>query len=176
MDCAIELSASGVTAGSIALLECRVGEGTVHRLWEPLALKQRPPNGYAAKFSTPYCIAVGFLDGRAGLEQFTDERASGEDLRALAAKVRYVVDPADEYPRNYSGHIRATLIDGTVRELRAPHMRGGARAPLSDAEIERKYRDNARFGGWADDRTDAVAAALQAIADGGAVDLAQAGG
>ena len=32
---------------------CEVGEGTVHRLWEPLPDKQRPPNGYAGKFSHP---------------------------------------------------------------------------------------------------------------------------
>ena len=38
---------------------CEVGEGTVHRLWEPLAAKQTPANGYAGKFSTPYCIAAG---------------------------------------------------------------------------------------------------------------------
>ena len=56
-----------------------------------------------AKFSTPYCIAVGFLDGKAGLEQFTDERAADPALRALAAKVSYVIDPNDEYPRNFTG-------------------------------------------------------------------------
>ena len=33
----------------------------MHRLWETLADKQRPPNGYGAKFSTPYCIDAGFV-------------------------------------------------------------------------------------------------------------------
>jgi hypothetical protein len=27
---------------------CEVGEGTVHRLWEPLHVKEAVPNGYAA--------------------------------------------------------------------------------------------------------------------------------
>ena len=49
---------------------CDVGEGTVHRLWEPLAAKQTPNNGYAGKFSTPYCIAAGFVRGNVGLERF----------------------------------------------------------------------------------------------------------
>ena len=36
------------------------------------------------------------------------------------------INPADEYPRNFSGHLRATLRDGSTREYRQPHMRGGA--------------------------------------------------
>jgi hypothetical protein len=70
--------------------------------------------------------------------------------------VRYVVDPDNEYPRNFTGHLRATLRDGRVLELRQPHMRGGAHAPLTTAEIEAKFLDNARHGGW----PDGMAAAL----------------
>ena len=44
---------------TIREMVCEVGEGTVHRLWEPLPAKQVPKNGYSAKFSTPYCIAAG---------------------------------------------------------------------------------------------------------------------
>ena len=118
IDCAIELARSGVRADEIETLVCEVGEGTVHRLWEPLAAKQSPPNGYSAKFSTPYCIAVGFLDGKAGFEQFTDERVADPAVRALAGKVSYAVDPANPYPANFTGHIRATLKNGQVREIR----------------------------------------------------------
>lgn len=169
VDCAVKLAAQGVSPEDVVAMECRVGEGTVHRLWDPIALKRRPPNGYAAKFSTPYCIAVGFIDGKAGLEQFTEERVRDERVLALAATVSYVVDPADEYPRNFTGHIRATLRDGSVREVTKGHMRGGAREPLTAADIRAKFDDNARFGGWAD--ATALAEALDRIAAGGAVDL-----
>src|SRR5277367_2518765 len=43
IDCAIRLAGRGVDAESIAEIVCEVAEGTVHRLWEPLALKQAPP-------------------------------------------------------------------------------------------------------------------------------------
>jgi hypothetical protein len=46
---------------------CEVAAGTVHRLWEPLASKHRPPTPYAAKFSTPFCMAVGFIDRKGRL-------------------------------------------------------------------------------------------------------------
>jgi 2-methylcitrate dehydratase PrpD len=174
IDCAIELARSGVRAHEIESIVCEVGEGTVHRLWEPLAAKQSPPNGYSAKFSTPYCLAVGFLDGKAGFEQFTDERVADPVVRSLAGKVSYVVDPGNPYPANFTGHIRATLINGQIRELRRGHMRGGAHEPLTAAEIVAKFQDNARFGGWNDYRAERLVSALDRIVQGGAVDLAVA--
>ena len=174
VDCAIRLAAEGVRAEDIVSITCKVGEGTVHRLWEPLSEKHQPPNGYAGKFSTPYCMAVGFIARQAGLEQFTDECAHDPDVRKLAAKIRYEVDPADEYPRNFSGHLRAVLADGSERELNQPHMRGGAREPLSDSELEGKFNANLRFGGFDERKTESLRAVLQQIAGGGKIDLSAA--
>jgi 2-methylcitrate dehydratase PrpD len=148
IDCAIALANEGVGAADIREIVCDAAEGTLHRLWERLATKHRPPTPYAAKFSTPYCMAVGFLDRRAGFAQFTDQRIQDPAVLALAAKIRYAINPDDDYPRSFSGHLRATLTDGTQREFRQPHMRGGAHAPLSAAELESKFIDNAAFGGW----------------------------
>jgi len=53
IDCALMLRAQGVMAEDVASISCDVVEGTVHRLWSPLALKQKPPTAYGAKFSTP---------------------------------------------------------------------------------------------------------------------------
>jgi 2-methylcitrate dehydratase PrpD len=146
----------------------------VHRLWEPLREKQAVPNGYAAKFSTPYCIAVGFLDGKAGFEQFTDERVRDPKVRALAATVSYAIDPDNDYPTNFSGHIRATLKDGTVREVRKPHMRGGAHEPLTDGEIRSKFLANLEFGGWDARRSNRLTEAIDRIVAGAEVDLTEA--
>lgn len=148
IDCAIRLAQSGVKADAITDILCEVGEGTVHRLWEPLAVKHAPQTPYAAKFSTPVCMALGFLDGKAGLAQFTEQRLADPAVAALARKIRYVINPDDEYPRNFTGHLRATLSDGSVKEFRQPHMRGGAHEPLPIAELETKFLDNAVYGGW----------------------------
>src|SRR5690348_2092901 len=127
IDCARRLASRGVAAADIKEMICEVGEGTVHRLWEPLADKQRPPNGYAAKFSTPYCIAAGLVRGNVGLDAFTDAAVADPAVRALAAKVRYEIDPANPYPFEYTGHLRARLAGGDLLEERQPHLRGGAR-------------------------------------------------
>ncbi len=42
IDCARRLAARGVKPEDVKEIVCEVGEGTVHRLWEPLADKQRP--------------------------------------------------------------------------------------------------------------------------------------
>ena len=170
IDCARRLAARGIKAEDIADIVCDVAEGTVHRLWEPLQAKQRPPNGYAGKFSTPYCIAYGFVHGGVGLSAFGDEAVRDPRVLSLAAKVGYEIDPDNPYPDNYTGHVRATLCDGQVIEERQPHLRGGAREPLSRADIEDKFALNARHGGWQQGRIDGALLQLRRLFDEG-IDL-----
>jgi 2-methylcitrate dehydratase PrpD len=147
IDCAARLGKK-ISVSDIEEVVCEAAEGTVHRLWEPLADKQAPPNAYAAKFSQPYCIAAGFVLGHAGLDAFTEERVRDPRLRSLAAKVRYEIDPGNPYPNEFTGHVRVRLKDGKVLEERQPHIRGGAHEPLSRAEVEEKFRLNCAYGGW----------------------------
>jgi 2-methylcitrate dehydratase PrpD len=173
IDCARRLGAR-VRADDVVDMVCEVGEGTVHRLWEPLAAKQHPKNGYAGKFSTPYCVAAGFVRGNVGLGDFSDEAVHDPAVLALAAKVRYAIDPKNPYPKNFTGHIRATLRDGSVVEERQPYMRGGAQEPLTRADIEQKFMLNAGHGGWSDSRAREALNLLAGVFDGD-VDLSPLG-
>jgi 2-methylcitrate dehydratase PrpD len=158
IDCAIRLRARGVDPGRVASIVCETSDGILHRLWEPLEAKRNPPNGYAAKFSVPFGVAAALVLGHAGLGAFADAMATDPRLVAVARKVAYVVDPANPYPRRFTGHLRVTLDDGTVIEERQPHFRGGASEPLARAELEEKFRLNCRHGGWDDTRTEALLA------------------
>ena len=158
IDCAIKLAQEGIKADDISDILCLVGEGTVHRLWEPLSVKHNPPTPYAAKFSTPFCMAIGFLDHKAGLAQFSEARVFDEAVRNLAGKIHYEINPLDEYPKNFTGHLRATLKNGEVKEIRQPFMRGGAHAPMTTQEIETKCVDNALYGGWTRAQADTLRA------------------
>jgi 2-methylcitrate dehydratase PrpD len=166
IDCARRLGTRGIKAADLREMVCEVGEGTVHRLWEPLADKQRPPNGYAGKFSTPYCVAAGFVHGNVGLDSFTDAAVQDAAVREVAAKVRYVVDPHNPYPNNFTGHIRAVMRDGTEIEERQPHIRGGAHEPLSRADIEEKFALCCRHGGWDKARIEAALRLAQGLYSG----------
>ena len=166
IDCARRLAARGIRPEDVTEIVCEVAEGTVHRLWEPLADKQRPRNGYAAKFATPYLLSTGFVHGGVGLGAFTEQAIGDARVLALAAKVKFVIDPDNPYPSNYTGHIRATLSDGSVVEERQPHMRGGAQEPLTRQDVIDKFRLNAQHGGWSNAQGDAASKLMAGLYDG----------
>jgi 2-methylcitrate dehydratase PrpD len=166
IDCARRLAARGVRPEDIDAIVCEVAEGTVHRLWEPLADKQRPRNGYSAKFATPYLLATGFVHGGVGLGAFTESAIGDPRVLALAAKVKFVIDPQNPYPNNYTGHIRAAMKDGSVIEERQPYLRGGAQEPLTRQDVTDKFALNAQHGGWTRTQSDATLKLLAGLYDG----------
>ena len=111
------------------------------------------------------------MRGGVGLEAFTDQAVRDKDVLAVASKVRYVIDPDNPYPNNFTGHIRAVLNDGSVVEERQPHFRGGAKEPLTRADIEEKFTLNVRHGGWDDKRASGALKQLAKLYEG-KVDLA----
>jgi 2-methylcitrate dehydratase PrpD len=146
MDCALRIKQKYSPAPEkIAEIICRTAEGPVHRLWEPLADKQKPVSSYGAKFSLPYSIAVMIVRGRAGLEEFTEEAIRDPAVLDLARRIRYELDPTIDYPRHFSGHVKVFMRDGTMLEENQLHPRGGFEDPLPPEEIEEKFRANARL-------------------------------
>jgi len=143
----------------------------VHRLWEPLEAKRRPPNPYAAKFSIPWCLGYALLHGPVGLEAFTDGNVRDAGILAIAGKVSYRVNPQDPYPNEYTGHVRITMRDGRVLEERQPHLRGGHREPLTRAELEEKFRNNCAYGGWPPERAGRWLAFARGAFDGKHIDI-----
>jgi 2-methylcitrate dehydratase PrpD len=131
-----------------------------------LASKQRPRNGYAAKFAVPYLLATGFVKGGVGLGAFTEAAIGDAKVLALAAKVKFVIDPDNPYPNNYTGHVRATLKDGSVIEERQPYLRGGAQEPLTRRDVMDKFTLNVQHGGWSKTQSDAALQLLAGLYDG----------
>src|ERR1700755_303454 len=166
IDCARRLGSRGLKAEDVSEIVCEVADGTVHRLWEPLADKQRPRNGYAAKFATPYLLATGFVHGGVGLGAFTQAAIGDSRVLALAAKVKFVIDPDNPYPANYTGHIKATMKDASVIDERQPYMRGGAQEPLTRQDVTDKFVLNAQHGGWNKTQSDAALKLLAGLYPG----------
>jgi 2-methylcitrate dehydratase PrpD len=171
IDCGRAFRARGIDPESIASIEAETAEGIVHRLWEPLAMKHSPPNGYAAKFSTPYAIACGILRGDAGLGEYDEAVVRDPALVRLASKVSYIIDPANPYPNQFTGHLKVTLKTGEVFEHRQDHFKGGAAHPLSDDDMQRKFFANCEYGGLTLAQAQQVAALLGGLLDAGKVDL-----
>lgn len=165
IDCAREFRKKGIDAERIERIECETAEGIVHRLWEPIDLKRSPPNGYSAKFSVPYAIAVGILRDEAGLVEFDDNLVSDAAVIRLAKKVHYIVDPANPYPDRFTGHLRVVLDNGDVHEHRQNFFRGGVDHPLSEADLKRKFFANCAYGGLMDAGAQRLADEVEALFD-----------
>jgi 2-methylcitrate dehydratase PrpD len=99
-----------------------------------------PETGLQSKFSIYHAAAVAYLDGRAGIAQFTDERAAMADVVALRGKIEARIDESLE-----KDQAAATLITATGEriETRIEHASGTVANPMSDRAIEDKFMANA---------------------------------
>jgi 2-methylcitrate dehydratase len=101
-----------------------------------------PKTRETADHSLPYCTAVALADGDVTLAQFNPERFTEPKVLELTAKVKVHLDDAltARYPRGIPNRLVVTLDDGRtfVREVEFP--RGHAGNPMSDAEVEAKFR------------------------------------
>jgi len=111
-----------------------------------------------ARVSIHHSAALGFVRGRAGVVDF--ERSAVDDpmLAAFRAKVR--AELAETLPRG-AARVTVRLLDGRTVTHTVLAARGSEEKPLTDAELEQKYRDNAALGGVAN--ADAQIAALWAL-------------
>jgi 2-methylcitrate dehydratase PrpD len=134
----------GLEPRAVAHVEALVPAEVVQTVCEPVANKRRPANAYDAQFSIPYIIAAALIRGRFTLAELTPEAISDPGILALAERVDYRVDPASGFPRYYSGELAVTTTDGSCLRRREHMNRGCGDRPLSEAEIVRKFHDNAR--------------------------------
>lgn len=104
--------------------------------------KWRPKTRETADHSLPYCTAVALADGDVTLEQFDSRHLADKALMDLVAKVKVHRDAVlnERYPQGIPNRITITLNDGRrlVREVEYP--RGHAGNPMTDEEVEKKFR------------------------------------
>jgi 2-methylcitrate dehydratase PrpD len=112
-----------------------------------------------ARVSIHHSAALGLVRGRAGVADFEMPAVTDPALAAFRAKVVAKLD--ETLPRG-AATVTLRLTDGREFQRTVLHPRGSFERPMSDAELEEKFRDNADIGGFAD-RADAAIAALWAL-------------
>jgi len=108
--------------------------------------KWNPVSRETADHSLPYCVAVALMDGRVGLAQFSEKRIHDTQLRALVQKVKVEEDfeMTRMYPESVPVKIELRLKNGEILEEQVVYPKGHAGAPLTDAEVEQKFRTLAK--------------------------------
>lgn len=101
---------------------------------------REPHNGPQARFSTPYCVARAFLDGRVGLQSFTDEAINAPEAQALLKRVeiREAERFTEAYPGKWGCLLTVTTMDGEVYAREIPSASGSVDNPLTPAQARAK--------------------------------------
>ncbi|HJQ28767.1 MAG TPA: MmgE/PrpD family protein [Rubrobacter sp.] len=174
IDAAAKLREEGLDLEEIEELELGVASPVLRTIAQPEDEKARPRTGYAAQFSGPFTVATALVGGGGlgvSLDDFTDEAVEDPVKLDLASRVRCVADEECDhvFPNQFPAVLRVRLKSGEVREARVSHNRGGPENPLSDEELEIKFRTNAERV-LSCQQADELRYALQSLEDQGGVD------
>ena len=96
-----------------------------------------PASGLDGKFSIEYCAAAALLDGKVGIETFTDDRRFSPDMEQTLGKIQ--VEPGNQDSADVK--VTALLKDGRSAEAECRGFRGSARNPMSREERMDKVID-----------------------------------
>jgi 2-methylcitrate dehydratase PrpD len=96
-----------------------------------------------ARFSVQYCVAALLHLGGVRLEAFAPARLRDPALLAFMPKVSVSMAPdlAEAYPKRRAARLRLTLLDGRVFDHEQPSRKGDPEQPLTDAELDAKFRE-----------------------------------
>jgi 2-methylcitrate dehydratase PrpD len=143
-DAALALRARGLRASDVRSIAVAVepdGLGAI--------IHHRPQSGLQGKFSGEYVVSACLLDGFVRLSTFTDAAVLREEAQSLLQRV--TISEADippfggtDYEHAYAT-LEVSLRDGSTLRERCDVPRGDARQPLTDSELEAKFRDCLAF-------------------------------
>jgi 2-methylcitrate dehydratase PrpD len=143
LDCALAIAADPAFApADIERIEVLVNPFATAVMFEPRALRYAPTNGWSARWSMPFNMAVALTDRAIGIDSYTDARAVDPATRALMAKVVPVEEASMPFPGDYPAWIRVHAA-GRVFEMKQMQVAGAAGNPMPAEEYEQKFRANA---------------------------------
>jgi 2-methylcitrate dehydratase PrpD len=122
-----------LTADKVQSIHARV-----HPLVLELTSKRNLKVGLEGKFSVFYAMAVALVEGTARQRQFSDDLVVRPDLVELYGKIDAT---ADDAIRQEESEVTATLTDGSQLVVHVPWATGTPQNPISDEDLEAKFRD-----------------------------------
>lgn len=143
VDCALAL-AKELAAEDIERVTCVVHPLARAIMFEPREVRYRPANGWSARWSMPFNMAVALSDRALTLDSYTDARAADPRTRALMERVGFEEDAGMAFPGDYPARLRVQIKGGRVLEKALPKVAGSAENPVAATEYEGKFLDNAR--------------------------------
>ena len=124
-----------LTAPRIAAVALRVAPIVLD-----LCNKKQISTGLEGKFSVYHAAAIGLVRGKAGVGEFTDEVVNDPTVRQVRERISASADPSLAEDAVVA---EVTLADGSRIVKHVLHAIGNVERPMSDRELEEKFRDQA---------------------------------
>ena len=101
-----------------------------------------PRTHETADHSLPYTVAIALLDGAVSAQSFSTERFTDPAVVALMQRVEVREDPelSAGYPDGAPSRLTVTMSSGAVLSAERKYPDGHARHPMTDAQVEAKFR------------------------------------
>jgi 2-methylcitrate dehydratase PrpD len=137
IDACIQLrNKHGFSAEDVVAVELRVAP-----LVKDLCNKKEITTGLEGKFSIYHAAAIGLGRGRGGLAEFTDQAVNDPALQ----RIRLLTEANGDQSVEEDGvFVKVGLKDGRSADMHLTGSLGNLKRPLSDAQLEAKFRDQAR--------------------------------
>lgn len=132
IDACIQLKGEGLRPEDVEAVELRVNPRVLE-----LTGKRTPASGLEGKFSVYHAAAAALIHGEGGEAQFGDSVVCDPRVIALRDRVRAT---ADAGIHKLEAHARIRLRDGTVIEKHVERALGSIEHPMSDRDLEQKFR------------------------------------
>lgn len=112
----------------------------------------------SAKLSTPYAVALAIVKGSAGYADYNDANLDDYNIKLLTRKVRVIEDEnlTAQSPAVRGAKVTIYLKDGNVFEALCLYPKGEPEHPLTQEELELKYRGLAMYGGLTKQECDEI--------------------
>lgn len=122
----------GVSAEKVASIRGRVNPLTVK-----LESRPEPKTGLEGRLSFQHAMTVALVDGACFPAQFTDERVLDPVVAGLRRKIQVEGDASVAQDQC---ELTMTLADGSVYMERVEHATGSPANPVTDAQLDEKFR------------------------------------
>jgi 2-methylcitrate dehydratase PrpD len=142
IDSVLEFRAKhGLTVGMIESVDVDVVKHTFDRI-----AFRVPQTGIQGKFCMPYLVARAIIDGKVGIDTFTDSAVRDQNVLKLAESVRMNIDPNLKKTDLGGRPCRVTirLKNGQTYSREAQHAKGGPEFPMTEAELNAKFFECAK--------------------------------
>jgi 2-methylcitrate dehydratase PrpD len=105
-----------------------------------LCNQQGITKGLQGKFSVYHGAAVGLVRGKAGLAEYTDDAVNDHDVKRVRERTTAVGDPSVTEDQ---ARLEVELVGGQVIELFVEKSLGNLNRPMTDRQLDTKFRDQA---------------------------------